>query len=284
MAYTGNSPIDEVILRLQARKSFSLGIWIEDQNEKPLDITGCQLRFVARKSVSSTVNDDSSNLITNMNATVMAPTLGYAAFNFQASELDWLPGENMFSVVLSDAGYTAVIVHGVIQLEQNTEFTSMTETFSPADPPTHLRAMIRDGVAIKVRTGPMLAPGESTFTHADEQKLYELYAGAVSDGAILNADLIPDGVSKVMMTVAERLKLANLELAWDDITGKPDFGDIITRDASEFVKRNQGDAADIATGVLSNNRVPTVMGLRGISHGTGAPPSGSPNTIYLKHA
>ncbi|QPL14187.1 minor tail protein [Microbacterium phage Atraxi] len=284
MAYTGNSPVDEVVLRLQARKSFSLGVWIEDQNDRPLDITDCQLRFVARKNVPSTVNDDSGNLVTNMNAIVMAPTLGYAAFNFQASELDWLPGEYLFNIVLSDSGYTATIIRGVIQLEQNTEFTSIEETFSPADPPTHLRAVMREGVAIKVRTGPMLAPGESTFTHADEQKLDELYAGAVANGQVLNADMIPDGAGKVMMTTAERFKLANLTLEWADINGKPDFGDIITLDQTEVVLKGQGDAGDIVTGTLNKNRVPTVMNLNGISHGTAAPPSGNPNTLYLKHS
>ncbi|QCG78321.1 minor tail protein [Microbacterium phage AloeVera] len=284
MAYTGNSPVDEVILRLQARKSFSLGIWIEDQNENPLDITGCILRFVARKNVPSTVNDDSGNLVTNSQAIIMAPTLGYAAFNFQAAEMDWEPGDYLFSIVLSDSGYTATIVRGQIQLEQNTEFTSIEETYSPADPPTHLRAMIREGVALKVRTGPMLAPGEATFTNEDEKKLDELYAGAVAAGQVLSADLIPDGVSKVMMTTAERFKLANLTLEWVDINGKPDFGDIITHDVSEFVLKGQGDAGDIVTGTLNKNRVPTVMNLNGISHGTAAPPSGNPNTIYLKHS
>ncbi|QYC53803.1 minor tail protein [Microbacterium phage EugeneKrabs] len=284
MAYTGNSPVDEVVLRLQARKSFSLGVWIADQNDNPLDITGCTLRFVARKSVPSTVIDDGDNLVTNSVAVVNAPTLGYAIFSFQASELDWTPGEYLFAIVLSDEGYSATIVQGHIELEQNTEFTSITETYSPAAPPTHLRALLRDGVALKVRTGPMLKPGEATFTNEDEKKLDELYAGAVAEGQILNADLIPDGLTKVMMTTAERFKLANLTLEWADINGKPDFGDIITHDVSEFVRKTQGDAGDIVTGVFNNNRIPTVMGLRGISHGTGAPPSGQPNTIYLKHA
>ncbi|QDF16985.1 minor tail protein [Microbacterium phage YellowPanda] len=284
MAYTGNSPVDEVVLRLQARKSFSLGVWVVDSNDKPLDVTGCILRFVARKKVTSGIIDDSGNLVTNSQAIVMAPTLGYFAFNFQAAELNWTPGEYEFAVVLSDEGYTATIIRGVIQLEQNTEFTSIDETFSPAAPPTHLRAIMREGVAIKVRTGAVLSPGEATFTTEDEKKLDELYAGALAEGQTLNADMIPDGMGKVIMTVAERLKLANLVLEWEDIQNKPAFGDIITRDASEFVLKAQGDAGDIATGILNNNRVPMVMELRGITHGTAAPANGTPNTLYLKHA
>ena len=284
MAYTGNSPVDQVVLRLQARKSFSLGIWIEDDNQRPLDITGCTLRFVARKSVPGSVNDDSGNLVSSSVAAIMAPTLGYAVFSFQAAELDWTPGEYMFSIVLSDSGYSTVVVHGIIQLEQNTEFTSLTETYSLSDPPTALRAIMRESHTIRVRTGPALAPGQATFSIEDEQRLAELYAGAVSDGVALNADLIPDGQAKVMMTVAERLQLANLSLEWDDILGKPAFGDIITRNASEFILKAQGSATDIVSGVFNNARVPTVMGLRGISAGTGAPPSGNPNTLYLKYS
>ncbi|QNN98083.1 minor tail protein [Microbacterium phage Fede] len=283
MTYAGNSPHDEVVLRLQARKSFSFGVWITDQNNRPLDIQACILRFVARKSVPSTVNDDTGNLISNSLAVITAPAAGYAVFSFQASELDWEPGEYQFSITLDDGGYTATIVKGVIQLEQNTEFTSMTEDYVPGPPPTALSVILRNSVTLQVRTGPTLAPGESTFTQADEQKLDEIYAGMLAEGQTLNADLIPDGTGKVIMTVAERLKLANLELAWDDITGKPDFGDIITHDAAEFVTKLGGDAGDIISGVFNKARIPTVMNLNGISHGTAAPPSGNPNTLYLKH-
>ncbi|QNL30109.1 minor tail protein [Microbacterium phage Stormbreaker] len=284
MATVSNSPIDLVVLRLQARKSFSFGVWVQDQNERPLDISGCSIRFVARKKVASTVNDDSDNLITNSVAVLTAPILGYAVFSFQASELDWAPGEYQFAVVLSDEGYSATIIQGVIELEGNTEFTSMTETYSTVTPSTSLRAIMRESVAIKVTTGATLAPGQATFTIEDEKKLDQVFAGMLADGQVLNADLIPDGAAKVMMTTAERFKLANLTLEWVDINGKPDFGDIITHDASEFALKNDIDAGEINSGVIFKDRLPYVIAQRGISDGTGAPPSGQPYTIYLKHA
>src|SRR6478736_5544400 len=191
MAYVGNSPESETVLRLQARKSFALGLWIEDNNGNPLDITGCLFRIVARKKVVDADNDDTNNLISNYQGQIQAATLGYLTFNLQAAELDWKPGEYEYSITMSDEGYTTVIVDGVIQMEQNTEFASTTESYAPAAPPTALRVIMRQSASIIVRTGPTLAPGEALFTTEDERKLDEIYAGMLADGATLNADMIP---------------------------------------------------------------------------------------------
>jgi len=284
MAYVGNSPESETVLRLQARKSFSLGVWIEDQNGKPLDITGCSFRFVARKKVVEADNDDTGNLIANYMGLIQAPTLGYLTFNFQAAELDWTPGEYQYTITLSDAGFSTVIVQGVIQLEQNTEFTSMTESYVPGAPPTALRVVLRENASIIVRTGPTLAPGEALFTVDDERKLDEIYAGKLAEGSTLNADMIPDGTTKVIMTLAERNQLANLSLEWDDIIGKPDFGDIITHDVSEFILKGGINAStDFASGTIPTARLPIVSSQPGMVITTGAPVAGNPGRITLKY-
>lgn len=284
MAYVGNSPENETVLRLQARKSFSLGLWIEDQNGTPLNITGCIFRFVARKKVVDADSDDTNNLIANYLGAIQAPTLGYLTFNLQAAELDWKPGEYEYTIVMSDEGFSTVIVAGVIQLEQNTEFSSMGESYSPAAPPSALRVVMRQNASIVVRTGPTLAPGEALFTTEDEKKLDEIYAGKLAEGTTLNADLIPDGLTKVIMTVAERNQLANLSLEWDDILGKPDFGDIITRDAAEFILKGGINATtDFASGEVPNTRLPFVSAMRGIVVGTAAPVAGNPGRITLKY-
>ena len=49
MAYIGNSPTSETVLRLEARKSFALGLYIQDANGRPLDITDASIRLVAKK-------------------------------------------------------------------------------------------------------------------------------------------------------------------------------------------------------------------------------------------
>lgn len=279
----GNSPTEQTILQLQARKSFSFGIWIADQNDRPLDISATKLRLTVRKNVAASVLDSTVNLLLSTEAQIQAPTLGYAVFSLQATDTDWTPGEYPFTITMSDAGYSAVIVQGTVDLQQNMEFTGLLETYVPDAPVTHLRTVLR-GSSVRVRTGPTLAPGQATFTHEDEDRLAQLYAGAVAAGTTLNADMIPDGSAKVMMTLAERTKLANLVLQWTDIQGKPAFGDIITHDTSEFVLKGSGAATDIVSGILVKERVPPVLGLRGWGGGTGAPPSGQPYTLYFRYS
>lgn len=285
MSYVTNSPADQVVLRLQARKSFALGLWIQDQNGNPLNISGTTIRLVIRKNVPAGTTNDSGNLIQSSLATLVDAPAGYAKFNLQAAELDEVPGEYLFSIVLSFEGYSSVIVGGLVEIEQNTEFTSITESYSPgAEMATALAVLLRGNTAITVRTGPSLAPGAVTFTYDDEKKLDELYAGAVAEGEVLNADMIPDGLVKVIMTTAERDKLANLEMNWSDIQGKPDFGDIITYDAAQFILKGAVNATtDITAGTIDKARVPFVTALRGIVITTSAPPGGNPGVMYLKY-
>lgn len=204
MVQISNSPVQTTILRLQARKSFALGLWIQDKNERPLDISDCQIRLVIRKTpIPDAVDDDSGNLITSSQAEIIAPGAGYARFNIQASELDEDPGTYYFSIVLSDSGYTSTIVGGECQIEQNMEFTSTTEAFDPEDMDVSsaLRVVLRGQNAIKVTTGATLAPGTRPFTQADRDKLDILAQSdwrlddPSSPGAILHRpleNLVPD--------------------------------------------------------------------------------------------
>lgn len=284
MGYLGNTPDSQIVLRLQARKSFALGLWIQDQNGNPLDISGSSIRVVIRKRVPVDAVDDSGNLISSSEAVIMAPTLGFARVAIQAAELNHPPGEYLINIVLSNAGYSSTIINGVVELEQNTEFTSMDETFIPSAAfSSSLEIALNGGNTVNVRTGPTLAPGAVTFTAEMEEKLLSMYAGAIANGTTLTADDIADGTTKVMMTAAERLQLSNLSLAWDDIAGKPDFGDIITYDAADFLPASGIDASKVTGGVLNNNRVPTMHGLRGNSDGTAAPSGGADNDFYFQY-
>lgn len=284
MSYTGNSPEDETVLRLQARKSFALGLWIQDYNGNPLDIAGTTTRIVVRKNVPINTVDDSANIITNSVAEIIAPTLGLCRFNFQASDLDAPAGDYVYSIVMVAEGYSSVIVAGPLELEQNTEFTSVGSTYAPEDAMSSaLTVTLRAPGKIIVRTGPTLAPGAVTFTQALENMLLEIYSGAVNNGAVLNAEMIPDGATKVIMTLAERLQLANMSFDWDDITGKPAFGDIIIRDAADFLEPSEVTAADVVSGTLHKDRVPRTIDLRGTARGTAAPAGGADGDIYLKY-
>lgn len=188
MAYLGNSPNRDVILRLEARKSFALSLWIVDSNQRPLDITDAELRIIAKKPPFGP--DDSNNLITNSSADLTNGTEGLARFALQASDLDWTPGEYPYAIVMIIDGYSAVIASGTIALQTNTEFASVGSTYSGANPPSALQVTLEGPRTIEVTTGSTLAPGTQSFTDADKQKL-----DGIEDGAQVNDEerLVPSG-------------------------------------------------------------------------------------------
>lgn len=285
MPTIGNVSAEQTVLRLFARKSFALGIWLQTQNGSPLDITNCTISLVVRKRTPAADMGDVENLISNSVATIMAPTLGFAKFNLQASDLDHAPGDYDMTITLIDDGYSTVLVQGTLSLEQNTEFGSLSTSYtSSAEMATSLKIAIRDQTVLKISTGPTLAPGEAVFTEDMANKLLQLFAGAVGAGTTLTADDIVEGVNHLFMTPAERARLANLTLNWVDIQGKPTFGSIISHSDREFVKVGAGSATDIVSGVLNSARVPRFTELRGVDDGTAAPTSGSDGDIYLRYS
>lgn len=172
MTYLGNSPEVQTVLRLEARKSFSLGMWIKDNLGHPLDITGVQIRIVARPKLVAADPGDAQNLIINSDAVLEQPGQGYARFNIQASELDHTPGEYLFAIVMVANGYSSVIVEGPLIIDPNTEFSSVDDVYLPSLPPTHMVDIIlREAVSISVYAGQALAPGTVSFTIQDKTNL-----------------------------------------------------------------------------------------------------------------
>lgn len=279
MPQINNGPAQETVLQLAARKSFALGVFVTDKNENPLDLGGTDMTIVMRKKTSSSVVDDSSNLIVNHTAVNEAPLAGFARFNLQASDLDHPAGEYEFGITLLSEGYSSLIIKGTIELQQNPEFSSVGSSYSGDDTATNLTVQLRDNASIKVAVGPTLAPGEATFTTALENKLLEMYAGLAAAGLTLTADDIVDGTTHVMMTLTERNTLAAMQAYFDAL---PVFGDIVTHDADEFRAAGDIDAGDIATGVLHKDRVPRFLDLRGVVVGTAAASGGADGDAYLQ--
>ena len=175
MAFATNSPVEQTVLRLQARKSLALGLWLVNRNDVPYDVAGCEFRLVIRKAqIPAGVADDSANLIANSVAEMTMPAAGYVKFNLQASDLNHPPGEYAFSIVLDDNGYTSTIVQGIVELEQNMEFTSVGESYTEVGHASSLRVALENQVALRVSTGDVLAPGELPFLDGDKDKLDSL--------------------------------------------------------------------------------------------------------------
>jgi hypothetical protein len=196
MSYLGNSPSRELVIRLEARKSFELGLWLKDSNGRGLDLTGCTIVWVAKKPpLDPADTDDSDNLFTNGTAQLVSSGVGYARFNLQASDLDHKAGEYPYSIILIDPdGYSSVLAKGTLEILVNTEYASVGHTYSPANPPTSLNISLRDKNVVEISTGPTLAPNTTSFTDADKAKLDGIEAGAQAHiPADWNAVLEEDG-------------------------------------------------------------------------------------------
>ena len=284
MAQLGNTPNDTVTLRLQARKSFSLGLWIQDRAKHPMDIAGATFRIVMRPANRIPLSsDDASNLITNDLGVLVSPGLGFLRFNLQASDLDHKPGEYNFDIVMISGGYSSVIVQGVVELEQNTEFSSTAETYEGSEATSSSLAVhLKGSHSIHVTAGPTLAPGEVLFTSDMEHKLLQLYASRVAEDSLLTADDIVDGNDKVMMTAAERYQLANLTIEWDNIPGRPTFGTAAFHNHEEYLRPDNVDGSDVTSGQVSEARLPILLELRGVGHGP-VLPTGTPNMLFFRH-
>lgn len=178
MAYVGNTPSEETIIKAEARKSLAIGLWIQDQSGRSLDITDATLRFVARKSpLPGTGNDDSAALI-SVEAVLTDPGVGFANVYIQAADLNLPVDEYAMSVVMVSEGYSATLLKGQLVVLENSEYTSVGDTYVGDNPALSLTVQLQGSRVINVFTGPTLVPGTTSFTISDMQKLANIEAGA----------------------------------------------------------------------------------------------------------
>ena len=179
MAYIGNTPNKETVLRLEARKSFALSVWIRDHHGRPLSVADAALRFVMKANLRQpAVPDDSDNLVINQLAEVVDEEQGLLRFNLQATDLNHTSGEYPFAIVLTINGYSVVAAKGVVDIQPNTEYLSINSTYLPSNAPSALTVRLLDRAVLDVRTGPTLAPGTTSFTDEDKRKLDTIEEGA----------------------------------------------------------------------------------------------------------
>lgn len=160
MAQIGNTPLQHTVLRVEARKSFSFGLWIIDSYGRPVDLSGCELTLVAKEPPIDTTSDATNLVGPDAQANIVVPDGGYAKFSLQALTLDHPPGEYPFVVVLrTPEGYTSVIVKGTLDIQENPEVASVSSTFSSMNPPQSLIAHLQERNIITVEVGGQPPPG-----------------------------------------------------------------------------------------------------------------------------
>lgn len=160
MSSIGNSPQQHTVLRLEARKSFVLGVLITNPHGRPADLEGCKLTIVAKPPNAVAQDDDANLLAQDAEAILVAPELGYARFELQAATLDHEPGEYPFAIVLvTDSGYSSVLVKGTLDLQQNTEVSSVGHYFSAGLDSQRIDVVLQGRNVVHVSLGAQPPPG-----------------------------------------------------------------------------------------------------------------------------
>lgn len=154
MATLSNSPSETTVLRLEARKSFALGLKFYDLLDRTINITGDTLTLTIGKTRSRSLQ--AGDVVLTKVADLYDSGEGKAIFNLQADELDLAPGEYVFSVVREHEDYTAVIIKGAVELLDNTDFTVGTD-YGSLDPSVELDVKL--GASIVHIHGPVIPPG-----------------------------------------------------------------------------------------------------------------------------
>ena len=322
MAYVGNSPQANTILRVEARKSFALSLWFQDTNRRPADLNGCTVRLVVKKMpLDPADTTDADNLIDSSVAEFVAPELGYCRFDVQAVELDIAPGEYPYAIVLlTPQGYSAVVVKGSLDVVQNTEVASIGQTYTDIVGSTSaLEIHMRTLASIDVICGPLVPPGFTWMSDADKEKIdgLSLAGNLLPDGGLVNQMLAKatgadydfkwvnpqsfDGTLDAAGQPANYAPVANGDGTWDwaevsgvvdwnatpgtpgSIENKPDFGTAALEDSTAFAAADHTHDGDvIVSGEVNEAHLPRVIELRGIESGTADPTGGVAGDLYLK--
>lgn len=293
MSYLGNTPTKgQVVLALEARKSFSFSLWVKDHRRRAVDLTGCTLRFVMKSlPLDATDVTDDTNLVANDEATLVDAPAGYARFDLQATDLGHTPGEYPFSVVLlTPAGYSAVIVKGVVDLQQNTEFASLASTYAGVNPPAALEVALRGMTTIEVYTGSVIPPGMGYLSDEDKAKLDNLLFGLdlTTEGVPAGAVATADGEGRFTWEPLELPEVAPPD--WEATEGpgvilhKPTLGTAAAEDVEAFAPaEHEHDAGAITTGTIDKDRLPAVTALNGIEVVTSLPDTIEDGVLYVKY-
>ena len=155
MARLSNSPQQQLVMDLERRKSYSFRVVIMNANRSPMNLSDCTLRFVMKAASFDDDLFDTTNQIINCEAQIDSPELGEATFSFQAAELDAVPGEYNYTIVMwTKTGFSVVVVKGILNLHPNTESASALHTYSPGSTDGALEITMRgsDVVNIVVNT------------------------------------------------------------------------------------------------------------------------------------
>jgi hypothetical protein len=88
-----NSPQESWLMEAEARKSFALGVWVQDKMQQAVDLTTCELNLTVAKIDKFGVLQSKIAAV----AEIPEPLTGYGIFKLQAENLDFKPGDYNFT-------------------------------------------------------------------------------------------------------------------------------------------------------------------------------------------
>ena len=181
MAQLGNTPTEQTVFRLEAAKSFSFNVWIQDETGRPMDCTGATMNIVMKRPPFDPTDAlDADNLIANDEATLVDGPAGLFRFHLQAADLNHSAGEYPFVIVVDSENYTFSAVKGIIELLPNGELQSASQIYPPNFDATTsaLTVKLAGPKSVIVTAGGNMLPGTQHFTDADKMKLDGIEQGA----------------------------------------------------------------------------------------------------------
>jgi hypothetical protein len=162
-----NSPT-RLQLRVEARHSFSFGIFLETWDEHRVNITGCVITFTANKPVHK-----GGGFAFDKVADIVDGPNGHAQLNLQAADLDLAAAQYELNItLLTPAGYSSPLTKGYLEVVANPDPGYVDEVYTEANPPDSITAKILEnhtvaivvnhlaGLALVAAPVTMLAPGE----------------------------------------------------------------------------------------------------------------------------
>lgn len=171
-----NSPQDASVIEVEARKSFTFGMWFVDSRKEAVDLTGATITLTVTKLDRYGV----ATVVLSTVAFMADAAVGYATVNLQASQLNVKPMTYQFAITLRVNGYSVVVMKGDFTVRQNAEYASVANSFLTANPSQNLEVQLRNQTNVHLELSTVLPPNLVTPTDASDAAVASYVADSTS--------------------------------------------------------------------------------------------------------
>lgn len=153
-----NSPSRLTMWRLEARRSFSLGVTFVDSNGAGLPVTGCTATFVLAQPPWK-----GGAVLLTRELDLLDPDTGVCRLNLQAADLDLAAEEYPATItLLTSEGYSAAILSSVVEISDNPD-ASTTGVYDGFGFSTGITVKLGERQQLTVSVSNLPATGMSAY-------------------------------------------------------------------------------------------------------------------------